>query len=432
MFASAAVVAALTIAVKLVAFLKELVVAKKFGTSVEVEIFLVAVAIPAALAVSVGGAFHDSFVPAYAKRRRTDAAGARLLASNTLWIALGSTLVLSLAVAIFRNPLLELAGGSLPAEHKLRSAGLLFLLLPYFVAISLTHVVKGYLRSHDHYVVSSLAQGLVPLTVVLALLLLPGEPSGLWLAGGTSLGAGLCLALLLWNAKPRTILRRPTADSETKSVFRHALPLIAAITLFEFFTVVDTMMATLLPQGNVAALSYGGRTCGVFVLGGIAVVTALMPKLSDAVAETDWTKLKKIAAMLAGLIVAGSVPVVTFLVLAAEPIVAFLFQRGAFTPDDTLKVAEVVRFAALEVPAYTLAVLACKIVTSLRATRTVVLVTLFALLGNVGLNFWFMQLLGVAGIVLSTVVVQALSAAAYFLAAWAIVRKRRQEPVGQG
>ncbi len=74
------------------------------------------------------------------------------------------------------------------------------------------------------------------------------------------------------------------------------------------------------------------------------------------------------------------------------------------------RVAEVLRFAALQIPFYILGSLASRVVVAMQATRFIVIVSALGLVGNASLNWLLMQKLGVAGIALSTVLVQMLTA----------------------
>lgn len=426
-FSGALMVGLMTIIVKLVAFLKEIFVAQRFGTTDEVEVFILAVSIPAALAVSFGGAFHDSLVPAYASKRLENSVQARRIVSNTLWVSLVGLILISTLGVLFRDPLINLIGGQFSEAKKSKSSVLFILLVPYMIAVTLSHILKGYLRSHDQFLISSLAPVLVPLSVIGTLLLHPNPLDGNLLAIGTSTGAVLCFLVLLLNAKPRAVIHRPLPDRETGKIISMAMPLLASATIFEFFTVVDTVMAATLPSGSVAILSYGERLSGVFILGGSAVISALLPKISDAVAARDWLALRRISAALVGAVVSVSAALLLFFAFGSNWLVSLFYERGRFTSTDSANVGAVLQCAAFQIPAYILAVLGAKIVTSLGRTRFILVVTIISLLLNVILNIVLMQWIGVKGIALSTAIVQFISALSFFTLAVRLVRLLEHE-----
>lgn len=429
-FSSAAIAGLMTWAVKGVAFLKELVVAREFGTADEVEIFALAVTVPAAAGVAVGGAFHDCMIPYYSQRRITRPEEARQIVANTLWYALVFLIALSLVLVVFRNEVIEAMGGrgSFRLEKRNASAVLLPWLAPYLIAVSLSHVIRGYLRSHDRMVISSLSPVLIPLSVMAMLCLAPGKPNETSLALGTSIGAVLGLAVLAAESgRAGSIWLAPRRDQAGNAILKAALPLMGAVAVFESYTVIDTMMAARLERGSVAILGYGERTSGVFILGGTAVIAALMPKISDLAAKKDWAGYRRLTFGIAGMILLCSIPVVLFFGLASEWVVKLLFERGKFTGEDTRNVAAVLRLAAFQIPAYNLSVLGAKMVTSLLRPGIVMKVTLLGFGLNILLNFLLMQWLGLKGIVLATSVVQTVSAVIFFAASERMVGKRLGE-----
>ena len=113
---------------------------------------------------------------------------------------------------------------------------------------------------------------------------------------------------------------------------------------------------------------------------------------------------------MARLVLAGLLPAALLLCWQAPLVIHLLFERGSFTPHDTQRVAEVLRFAALQIPFYIIGSLASRVVVAMQATRFIMILSAVGLLGNASLNWLLMRNLGVSGIALSTVLVQMLSA----------------------
>ena len=103
---------------------------------------------------------------------------------------------------------------------------------------------------------------------------------------------------------------------------------------------ISTALASLLPGGSVSYLYYADRL-NQLPLGvvGIAVGTAILPPLSrqlrlgdDAGAVATQNRGLELALLL-------TLPAAVALAVLAQPILAVLFQRGAFTPADTAATA---------------------------------------------------------------------------------------------
>lgn len=417
----------MTVGVKGVAFLKELFVAHRFGTSDEVDAFLLAVMIPTIVAFIVGDAFRDAVIPAYAKLRVREDANATRLITNVLWICAAVVLVVTLATLLFRGALIDLLARNFSPEKQVRSASFLKLLFPFAICFALASVFRGYLQAHRQFAWSSLAPAAVPACTILVLLLVPGPADGVLLAVGASLGTIVMMALLYWNSRripDQRLWRPPGWDAQTRSVIRHAVPLLASGAVLEGCFFIDTMMATALAPGSVAALSYGERICAiVLAIAGTAAGQVLFPHVSELVAREAWKPLARVVLRFSALIVIATLPFVLLFWFAAEPIVRLLLERGEFTAADTVRVADVLRFASFQIPGYILAVLGSRVVIALGASKFLMLTTVFSLGLNVVLNLLFISWFGLKGIALSSAVVTFCSAIILYL--YAAIRIRR-------
>lgn len=92
----------------------------------------------------------------------------------------------------------------------------------------------------------------------------------------------------------------------------------------------------------------------------------------------------------------------------SAPIARIVFQRGAFTAADTRIVAAVQAFSLLQLPLSVILALLIRAIASLRANNLLLRTSAIALVANGLLNLALMRRIGVAGIALSTTLVQVL------------------------
>lgn len=113
---------------------------------------------------------------------------------------------------------------------------------------------------------------------------------------------------------------------------------------------VDQFFAARMGEGVLAVYSYAQRVMGL-LLGFSAVVIgrALLPVLSGITdARASW-KIAKRWAVFLGLLGGGGAAVFALL---ANPIVKMLFERGAFTAGDTVVVSEILVVLGIQLPFY--------------------------------------------------------------------------------
>jgi putative peptidoglycan lipid II flippase len=166
---------------------------------------------------------------------------------------------------------------------------------------------------------------------------------------------------------------------------------------------ISTALASLLPGGSVSYLYYADRL-NQLPLGvvGIAVGTAILPPLSrqlrlghaaDAIATQN--RGVELALLL-------TLPAAVALALLATPILAVLFQRGAFGPADTAATAAALAAYAAGLPAFVLAKVLAPAFFARHDTATPVKVATAAMAANLCLTLVLMQFLAHVGIALAT------------------------------
>lgn len=412
-------VALMTVVGKGVSFVKDAAVAGQFGINDALDAYLLAFGLLASIAALLGGGIPESFLPLYmeVQHQRQTADAHKLAVQSCLLQALTLMAVAAVMYATAPQMVSALAAGFAPEKQAL-TVVVLRRLLPFMVCLGLSYQLGVWLRAEKNFGVVATAPVIVPLVILLMLFLAYPNASVETLVLGTVTGAGLhVLALIIAIGRmvcPLTSWFRSCFcrwERELVKVAHNALPYLLASAIFGSTVVVDQIMAAWLTPGSVAVLGFTDKICGM-----ILAVTAspscdvLFPYFADKVARQDWLGVRKQLFTSASMIVGLALPAVLALVIFAPEIVSLLFQRGSFTGEDTQRVAEVLRFAALQIPFYILGSLSARVVVAMQAPRFIVIVSALATLGNGLLNWVLMQQMGLSGIALATALVQLMSA----------------------
>lgn len=426
-------VALLTMVGKIVAFAKDALVANKLGTASELDAFMLVFGFYTFIGSVLGGGIPESFVPAYAELRerrglrRAYRLGIQSVASHfaALLICGGLLALAAPSVVAWTTKGFE------PAKQAL-AVSLLRGLLPFLLCFGVAQHLGAWLRAGKTFLLAASAPMLVPLGIVIALLLAGNKVNAWTLVHGTVWGAVAHLAVLL-VAILRRLPRRLSwwrcslrhREPGLRVVLRNAVPFLIGGVAFGSAVVVDQTMAAWLTAGSVAVLGYSDKVCAI-----VLAVTAgpasdvLFPHFAELVARRDWNGLRKRLFASAGIIVSASLPMTLAMCFLAPWIVRILFERGAFGPQDTQRVAEVLRYAAFQIPFYILGTVAARIVISLQASRYMLTIAFSALFLNASLNWLFMRHLGAAGIALSTTIVHCICALATCGTCLLVIRRK--------
>jgi putative peptidoglycan lipid II flippase len=152
----------------------------------------------------------------------------------------------------------------------------------------------------------------------------------------------------------------------------------------------DTFIASFLVTGSVSWLYYSDRLLefplGVF---GIALATVVLPNLSQAhyrEGDNSFNKTMHWAIQLSLLI---AVPATFGLFLLAQPILATLFEYGAFSVNDSMMAAYSLMAYSLGLPAFILIKILASGFYARQDTRTPVRIGIQAMIFNMVLNVVF-------------------------------------------
>jgi putative peptidoglycan lipid II flippase len=107
-----------------------------------------------------------------------------------------------------------------------------------------------------------------------------------------------------------------------------------------------------------------------------------------------------------------NVPATVGLMVLAEPIVAMIYERGAFNSYDTASTAAALMFYAPGLIGYSAVKIASPTFYSMGNSRTPVTVSVLSVLANLGMNLVLVKVLGFRGLALGTAIAAAFNALA--------------------
>lgn len=368
---------------RLVGFVRERVFAHYFGNSDAADAFKAALKIPNLLQNLFGDqALSASFIPVYTRlwERDGDTAEARRVA----W-AVGTLLSLAMAVLVLAGmlatPLLIdlIAPGFEGAKREL-AIRLVRILFPGIGLLVLAAWCLGILNSHRKMFLPYVAPVLWNAAMI-AVLVVAGRSSSqdrlaVLLAWGAVAGSLLQLAVQLPGAlrfAGRFQAGLRVRSAHVRTVLRNFLPSVTARGVNQVAAYVDQVIASFLPTGAVAALSYV-QTLYILPVSvfGMANANAELPEMSaEADTSEEGQRLGR-ERLIAGLrrVAAFVVPSVVAFIALGDSIAALVFQTGRFGRDDVRYVWIVLAASAVGLLAATLGRLYASVFWARHDTRT--------------------------------------------------------------
>jgi putative peptidoglycan lipid II flippase len=402
----------------LAAAAKELVVARWFGLSDAVDAFLIAYLLPSFLVNLVAGSFSPAMIPTFIQVREGEGKeAAQRLFSSFMVISVGLLVGISALVGIFAPYFLPILGSGFSPAKLMLTRQLLYALLPFIALSGLAVTWTGILNAGERFGLPALSLILNPLSAICSLLLL-GRRWGIFaLVAGTVAGVALQAAVLGWMLSQRGVRLEPRwhgFDPNLRRVIGQYAPMLACALLMGSSDLVNQSMAAMLEPGSVAALNYARKVVSVFiVVGATPLGTAALPYFSQMVADRDWSGCRSTLRTYVRSIALLTVPLTLGLMVFSHPLIRILFQRGAFTAEDTRVVSHVLVFLSPEIPFLILVILGIRLISALKRNSVLAVIAGVNMALNLMLNLILMKYAGVAGIALSTSCV--------FLVSWVLV-----------
>ncbi len=302
---------------KCVAILRQLIIARQFGLSVELDVFNIANNLPDMLFTLIsGGALSMALIPVMADiiDRGGRKAGWKLF-SSIANLAFITAAALSVIIAIFAEPIVVSEIGIAPgftAEQQALVVELMRLNLIATLIFSLSGLVMGGLQANRHFLLPALAPIFYNLGQIFgALIMAPTEPYrfgpitlpclGLGIYGlvyGVILGAVLHLlvqvpALIRYEFRWYPIIR--AKDDDVRRVLRVLGPRVISVFFVQLIFIIRDNFASRLAEGSVTALSYGYMFQQLpETLIGTAIGTAILPSLSLYISRKDYERYRTV------------------------------------------------------------------------------------------------------------------------------------------
>jgi putative peptidoglycan lipid II flippase len=402
-FATAVTVGAMNGVVMVVAVLRDLIFAYRFGTGEIVDAFLMGLLVPTMAVQVVGTSLGLAIVPEVIRLHgHSDRAESDSLSSSTTIIGLGLLLSLSVILLLLRHPLTAVLTAGFDAERARLTSFFFLGFLPCIVVQGWSAFLGGLLNATNRFAIVALAPMLRPFSLCVVLAVDWGAASAAVLLGGYLAGAIAEAGLVTVAAARAKLSFRPRWGGLTeplRRVLREFVMVVIGSGILSAAILADQYFASVAGPGGVAAYGYGSKIISVLIgAGALPLGVAILPYFAVQVREGQWPQLRSVLVHWSWIVLALSVPVAALLWFYSYDLVRLTFQRGAFSAEDSRLVATIQMYLALQLPFYLCGMLYVRVLISLQRNGLVALVALVNAVTNIGGSVLLLGPLGVVGI----------------------------------
>ena len=417
---STGLISVATLTSRVFGFIRDILIANFFGTTMFAEAFVISFRIPNLLRDLVGeGAANAAFVPVLTEYHATRSNEEFWrLAKNLLFVLTSVLFVISLCGVLFAPVIVRIiAPGFIGDPEKFAiTVKLTRIMFPFILLIGLVAYGMGVLNSLNHFAAPAFGPVLLNIAMITFLVYICPKLGITGLALAVLVGGMLQIALMgfvLYKKGLRPIqppalnkLVNPFTNPAIKRIWKLLIPRFFGSAVYQLSVVVDNIFSTfywIVGMGAPAALWYSYRLFHLpLAIFGIALATVALPKMSREAARKDMASLKETISFSMRSVFLALIPAGIGLATLGRPIIRILFERGAFTAYSTAITDNALFF-------YSFGLFACggiKILVnaffSMGDTKTPVKVASVSFFINLILNFALMWPLKIGGLALAT------------------------------
>ncbi len=345
---AAAIVAFGFLGSRILGILRTTVIAHAFGSGPEIDAYVIAFRIPDLIfQVLAGATLGSAFIPVFARLalKEGDERGWEL-ASKVLNLVTIATAVLCAIAFVLAPWLVPLTAPGLEVTGKAVFLTRIMLLSPLLFAVS--GMLTGILNGRQHFLLPAIAPMLYNLAIIFGAIFLAGPFGVEGLAIGVVVGAGLHLLVQVPGLVRERMRYRPTVDFHdpaVREVGRLMGPRVIGLAAAQVNFLVTIYFGSKLAQGTIANLNYAWITAQLpTALFGMALSTAVFPRLAGHVAGDDLKALQETISRVLRIIMFLTIPAALGLAMLREPATILLFEHGNFNATDATIVATALGF----------------------------------------------------------------------------------------
>lgn len=404
---SALIIIFFTLSSKLIGFFREILIAAKFGSSMETDSYFVAITATGLIIGLIGSAIATTFIPVISEVESKEGKRGKLEHTNNMLNVVFMLSFLLLIIGWVISPfLVKLVAIGFTGEQFRLTVLLNRIAMPMILFSGIVGIFTGYLHS-DNKFASTSAVGFARNFVYIIFLLLFSSRFGIigLMVASTIAVASQILILLpdVIKSGYRYKFTFNLRDKYVKKIVLLSIPIFIGVAINDINSIIDKTLASTLAVGSISALNYANRLInlilGVFIT---AITTVIYPMLSKESSQGNLVNLKKVMDYGISIIMLITLPITIGMIILAEPIIQVAFQRGSFDIIATQMSSQALIFYSIGLFGMSGTLLLNRVYYSLQDTKTPVFISAISVASNVALNIVLIRFMAHAGLALAT------------------------------
>lgn len=340
----------ITLMVKALGLLRDIVFAKFYGTGYVATAFFASIRIPTQLIdIILSSAIVSVFVPVFNEILKKDGEKkANAFSSNFVNIVALISTIISILGIVFAPQVVDLLAGGFDAKTYELTVELIRITFPMVIFTAIAFSFVGYLQSHNEFNVPAMISGVSNIVIILFLVFFRERFDIHGVAACMTFAWFLQVVIQLPFVKKygyKFDTKINLKDENIKKVLKLAVPIIVSTAVLPINNLVATRLASGIDDSAVATMEYAYKLytviSGVFTY---AIGNIIFPSLARANAENNKEEyislLHKALKMMSFLLI----PLTIGIAIYSKDIIKVIYERGEFTETSTSMTAMVLMY----------------------------------------------------------------------------------------
>lgn len=397
----------ITLISKVFGLLRETVLSSLFGTGDIASAFMITQTIAIILVSFISGGLATGFIPTYnlVVKKHGRRAGDHFTSNVNNIVVLIMTVFAILGIIFTEQIVSFYVPGYTGYRYELTVFMVRFAMVTIIPSI-MAAVFRGFLNANDNFYPQNLQGFILNTLSIITLFIAHRTGKDIVLAVGLMLAISLQYFLYIPAVKKQDFhydFRIDFKDPYVRRLLILAIPIILGSAVTQINIMIDNNIASIVDEAGVASLNYANKL--VSFADGIIITTmatVVFPELSRRAINRDMVGLKETVLSSLSTMSILVLPATVGLMIFAKPIVELVFERGQFTPEDTLITSGALIMYALSLMGIAIREIMSKSFYSLGDTKTPTITMVYMVIVNVLGNIILSRMLGIQGLALAT------------------------------
>ncbi len=395
-----------TVILKLLGFVRELLLSYFFGASGISDAYLISQTIPGTIFGLVGAGVSTCFIPMFYKTLADENLDKAFQFTNkilTLTLAF-STFVIAV-ILLFPQSIVKLFASGFSGETLYYASQFTRICILSLYFSSFMFVYEALLQAKKNYLISAMAGIVGNVCILLSIFL--GAKVSIWIISiGSCAAIGIRMLVMVPTTQKLGFRPKPVFhwnDPHIKSFLVMMLPVLIGTSISDVNQLVDRTIASTLAVGAISSLTYANSMLQL-AIGGVVqpFSTVIYPRITELVHFNKRDEAIAFLGKMMNILLLLLIPITFGIVVFSKPAISLLFERGAFNSEALQMTSEAFTFYGLGLCFMGVRELISRFFYACEDSKTPMINSSIGLVTNIVLNLVLSRLLGIKGLALAT------------------------------